>query len=186
MIGRRSFLVGLAGVASPLLVAKRGRATTVRPVSLAELTQASRHVLVGVPVESFSQWETIGDARRIVTYSRVLTRDDLDGSDPEAELLVRTLGGRVGDIAQLVHGEARLKQGDPNALFVHQNHDGTLVVTAMAQGEFPLQVDQRGVERLERSPALGDMTTLSRSAVLALDGRDLVTARRLIREAKQK
>jgi len=186
MLGRRRFLVGLGGVGLFLGVPARGHATTVRPVSLAELVQASRHVLVGVPVESYSQWEKLADARRIVTYSRIVTRDELDGSKPESELLVRTLGGRVGDVAQLVHGEARLRQGEPHALFLYKNRDGALTVTAMAQGEFPVVRDERGVERLERSRALGHMKVVARSAVLALDGRDLATARNLIREATQK
>jgi hypothetical protein len=185
MILRRRFLMGLGAVGSILLASENGRATTVRAVSLEELVRASRHVLLGVPVESYSRWERFGEARRIVTYSRVLTHADLDGSTPGAELLVRTLGGRVGDIAQLVHGEARLRQGSLHALFLHPLRDDALGVTAMAQGEFPVVVDARGVERLRPSPHLDHVKLLPRSAVARLDGKDPNAVAALVREAKR-
>src|SRR5215475_11867859 len=105
MLSRRSLLAG--GLA--MLAVGRVRpaqATIVRSVTLTELVQQSRHALVGTPTSTASLWETIGGTDRIVTYTRVRVEYPLDGTAPaSSELVVRTLGGTVGDIGQVVPGE---------------------------------------------------------------------------------
>jgi hypothetical protein len=151
-----------------------------------ELVERSRHVLLGEPLEAYSVWERVGGRRHIVTYTRVRTKDVLGGSDPrDEELLVRTLGGRVGELGQLVHGEAQLVTGLRNVLFLMPSRDA-LAVTAMAQGQYPLRRDARGVERLKRNPTLAELVDESGSAVQRLTGRSLDEARTLLRGAVRK
>ncbi len=63
-------------------------------------------------LEQRSQWEELGGARRIVTYTR-LSIDRPVAGQPDGEIWVRTLGGAVGDIGQQVSGDAQLKIGAP-------------------------------------------------------------------------
>jgi hypothetical protein len=110
----------------------------------------------------------------------------LAGADPEQdELLVRTLGGRVGDIGELVHGEAMLSLGARGVLFVMPAR-GVLTVTAMAQGHYPLRRDTAGAERLRRSPEASELLHEAGSAVKRLPGLQVAEARTLLRAAVRK
>jgi hypothetical protein len=60
-----------------------------------------------------------------------------------AETWVRTLGGVVGNVGQRVEGEAVLTVGRPCLLFLRKGPvDGFYDVTARAQGQFPLVIDE--------------------------------------------
>lgn len=140
-------------------------ATTARVISLPQLVGITQHTVVGTPVDSHSLWETLGDAQRIVTYVRIDVAQSIDGRPPATRsILVRTLGGRVGDIGQLVHGEARLTLEKPAVLFLQSSSNGVLSVAAMAQGHFPLKSDENRVSRLTLSP---DMPYLLKNAASA-------------------
>ena len=149
-------------------------------VSLPELLGSSTTVGFAQSAEASSHWEEIGGSRRIVTYHRVGFDELLVGQD--RDLWVRTLGGRMGDIAQIVHGEAELRVGEPCLLFVRPARDGALVVTEMAQGHYPLR-DQAGTLRLRPSPRLGRLVHPDGSAAKALVGRTRDEARSLLVEA---
>jgi hypothetical protein len=166
-----------------LAVAPPARATLARALRLDELVARSRHVLVGEPLEAYSVWETIGDRKHIVTYHRVRTLELFAGVKPEHdELLVRTLGGRVGKLGELVAGEAQLSPGARGVLFVAQARE-VLAVTAMAQGHYPLARDAAGAERLRRSAQATDLLSVDGSAVKRLHGLSLGDARTLLRSA---
>jgi hypothetical protein len=116
----------------------------------------------------------------------VRTLELLAGADPrQEELLVRTLGGRVGDLGELVHGEAMIELGARGVLFVMPT-GGALAVTAMAQGHYPLLRDAAGIERLRRSPEAAELTGEDGSAVKQLSGLLVTEARTLVRRAVQK
>jgi hypothetical protein len=134
--------------------------------------------MVGEPLDSYSVWEQLGGRKHIVTYTRVRAHELLAGVDPKQdELLVRTLGGRVGDLGELVHGEAMLTVG---VLFVMPTRDA-LGVTAMAQGHYPLLRDAAGAERLRRSPEASELLDEDGSAVKRFTGLQVAEARELIR-----
>lgn len=156
-------------------------ATVARALSLPELVTGSRATLLGVPREASSHWETLGGSRRIVTYTRVEVVEPL-GGDPGAELLLRTLGGRVGKIGQIVHGEAVLTLDQPTVLFVTDSAEGPPVVTAMGQGEYPVHEEGDGERRLRLSPRMPELHggADARAAARRLAGRPLGEARQLI------
>src|SRR5690606_22200661 len=95
-------------------------------------------------------------------------------------LMVRTLGGRVGDIGQLVHGEARFELGAPSVLFVTPDDDGVLGITAMAQGHYPLGADPDDSVRLRASPNIPALVRVEGSAVQRLVRRTVVEAENLV------
>jgi hypothetical protein len=165
------------------LVSHPALASLSRAVRLEELVARSEHVLLGEPLEAYSRWERIGDRKHIVTYTRVRAHELLGGKDPEQdELLVRTLGGRVGELGELVHGEASLRIAARSVLFV-MPAQGVLSVTAMAQGHYPLEKSSAGVELLRRSPAASELLAEANSAVRRLPGLRVAEARALVQQA---
>lgn len=176
--------VAAAG-ALAVLGPKPASASLSRAVALEELVSRSQHVLVAEPLDGESVWETVGKRRHIVTYTRVRLLELLSGRDPsQDELMVRTLGGRIGDLAELVHGEATLTLGARSVLFTMPSR-GALSVTAMAQGHYPLRRDKLGAERLQRSPAAVELLQESGAAVQRLTGLDLAQARQLLRQVRK-
>ena len=182
MMRRRAVLSGLGALGAVLTLPAAARASLARAISLAELVKASSHVLHGLPLEASSRWETLGEQRRIVTYTRVRTDERVAGDNPpDTEVLVRTLGGQVGDIGQVVHGEALLRINEACLLFLHVNGDPSEQVVAMAQGHYPILADSAGVRRLGASPNLPHLVGNAQSAVHALVGLSLERARVLVR-----
>lgn len=156
------------------------QASLARALGLSELVIASQHVVIGVPGEAWSRWENVGPSRRIVTYTRVKVEETISGTPSGAELLVRTLGGRVGDIGQITYGEAVLKRGQRSMLFVRPDQDGRLTVTGMAQGHFPVKADNQGFYKLLASPELAELVGVRDSAVSRLVGKTVSESQRLI------
>jgi hypothetical protein len=122
-------------------------------VSLHELTQSSSYVVVATAAERRSAWEDMPSGRRIVTYTRLDVERSVVG-DPGKSVWVRTLGGEVGTLGQSVSGEARLTPGARALVFLYKA-GSTVVVTAMAQGHFPVSTDAAGLARLGASPDAG-------------------------------
>ena len=177
---RRGFVRVAVGVLGAVM-SRPALASLARALPVAELVGRSRHVLVGEPLDAYSVWEQLGPRKHIVTYTRVRAVELLAGADPaQDELLVRTLGGRVGELGELVHGEAMLTLGERSVLFVMPTRDA-LGVTAMAQGHYPLRRDNAGAERLRRSPEAAELLHEEGSAVKRLTGLQIAEARSLVR-----
>lgn len=137
-------------LAAGLATSLDAKASLARAVSLQGLVAGSRFFVVGTPVSGSAQWEQVGKRRRIVTYSVVRVESSLYGEAPEsAEVLVRSLGGSVGNVGQVVHGEALLALGQRSAIFLSDVAPGVLRVTSMSQGHYPLRRDEAGVHRLQ-------------------------------------
>ena len=183
-VSRRGLFLGLSACAVGLLLPERARAGLARPIGLSELVRTSRHAVVGIPREAFSRWEVIGRGRRIVTHTRLGVDRLVSGVQvSDGELWVRTLGGRVGNIGQVVEGEALLRLGERALVFLAPSPDSVLHVTALAQGHYPLRADSAGVERLMPSPRLSALLKGEESAVRTLVGRRLVEAIDLVHQA---
>jgi hypothetical protein len=184
MLSRRQVLralgVGCAAVASPRLAS----ATMARAVTLPELVGLSQYALVGRATGANSRWETVGSSRRIVTYVQVEVTQPIDGRPPpDTTLFLRTLGGQVGEIGQLVHGEARFELGAQSVVFVAPDEDGVLGITAMAQGHYPLRADTATeIVRLRASPNMPSLTRVDGSAVQRLVSKTVVEAEGLVSE----
>jgi len=173
--------LGLAGAG--LALPRLASATLARAISLPELVGLSRYALVGTATDASSRWESVGDSRRIVTYVRLEVAQPIDGRPPpDTTLMLRTLGGRVGDIGQLVHGEAVFELGAASAVFLTPDEDGVLGITGMAQGHYPLQTIAGDVARLKASPNLPSLLRVPGSAVQRLSQRTVLEAESLVSE----
>lgn len=184
MLSRRRLLHGLSGAAAACILCPDALASSARALTLRELLLRSRHTLVGTPRAVESRWEYYAGARRIVTYTTLQVSQSIDGRPaPASELQLRTLGGSVGDIAQVVHGEAQPKLDRPGLLFLDSDEGGVFRVTGMAQGHYPLKPDANGVSRLIRSPNLAEMKDFTEAAVRVLPGRTVLEAEQLVVKA---
>jgi hypothetical protein len=178
---RRGFLFW-AGTMAITLSGARARASLARAVTLARLVRSSERAVVATAVDAHSRWETVGRKKRIVTYTRIRVDETLGGPEDQ-ELMVRTLGGQVGAVGQVVHGEAVLILGEPAILFLATDADATPLVTEMAQGHYPVRAANDGERRVFPSPRLSEIDLGADSAVRQLVGRRLDDARSLVRKA---
>jgi hypothetical protein len=145
-------------------------------ISLEELVRESAQIWVGLPIEKHSRWETSRSARQIVTYTRLRRQLLVARSEADAgELWVRTRGGTVGEIGEIVHGEAQFSRTQPSLVFLGHGPVAYRVI-GMAQGQFPVQRDVRGVQRLLAHPNLADLVHGERAAARELVGLALESA----------
>lgn len=162
-------------------------ATVVVEVSLSFLAVRASTVIVGVPGRAVAVWEVgASGRRRIVTYRLVLVERVVAGEVERREVWVRSLGGRIGDIAERVEGEAVLPAGRRMLLFLVENADGTASVLAMAQGAYVVARGEDGVDRLETMRERGMVAAAAGepSAAARLSGRTLQESTRLVTEAR--
>jgi hypothetical protein len=184
-VSRRVVLGAAALGLGELCLPKTAQATLVRGLSLEELARSSQLIVLGTALEASSHWETLGGRRRIVTDTRVRVDDVLDKGAPASEVLVRTLGGTVGDLAAMVFGEATLNLEERAVLFLAEQ-SGVQRVNGMAQGHYPLRLDAKKALRLAPSPRAPELVGKGDLAVKRLTGQELTQARVLIREALSK
>jgi Matrixin len=142
---RRVGLGALTLLAGALVSESSAQASVSVSIGFEDLLKRASAAVVVVPIEQSSVWE----AGRIATYTHLRVERLLAGQLP-SEVWVRTLGGGVGRIGQIVEGEASFSVGITSLVFVHPRGDGTLGVVEGAQGQFPL-VTTQGVLRLTAS-----------------------------------
>lgn len=185
-LGRRSYLLGGASLAAALLLCPReAHATLVRGLTLAQLVAKSELVLQLTPLDAFSHYVDIGDRRSLVTDTLARVDDVLAKAHPPgSELTIRTLGGRLGNTGEIVHGQAELALQATCAAFLKRGQDGAHWVMGMAQGHYPLRADGPQL-RLSASPNLPTIRDWSTSAVRRLTGQTLPDARRLVADLVQ-
>lgn len=160
-MNRRAFLLASALALPPALTLSHteplavadAHASVAVLMSLDEMVAASTQVVVATASDHHSVWEDMPSGRRIVTYTKLSVERTVAGA-PAQEVWVRTLGGTVGKIGQSVAGEAQIATGSRAFYFLAQSGP-TMVVTGMAQGHFPIVVDDKGVARLKASPDPG-------------------------------
>lgn len=172
--------MSVAAGAAGSLWSGQARATVMRALPLETLVQSSRHILVVTPLAAASHFEELGRRRRIVTDTRVRVEEGLAKADGvDSELLVRTLGGAVGDLGERVHGQPQLALGEHCVVFLLRGPDGLHYVNGMAQGHYPLRGETARL--LTRSPDLPEILDFDRSAVKALVGSELRAAQSRVR-----
>ncbi len=129
------------------------QASISKEATLEELVERSTVIVDAVPAEFQSRWEDIpGVGRRIVTYTRLESISAIAGTT-DSTLWVRTLGGHVGNVGQIVEGEAALAIGKRSLLFLRANEGGFQEVVEMAQGHY--LIDDSSADHLVRSTVHG-------------------------------
>jgi hypothetical protein len=179
---RRGFLLGVASVGATLY-AGPARATLVRGLPLLVLVQRSERILVVEPLEAVCGYAEIGGRRSIITDTRLRVHEAWTEA-AESELLLRTLGGRMDGVAELVHGQPELELGVRGVAFLKLGRDQQAWWTVgMAQGHFPLSGASQA-SRLLANRNLPSILNLETSAVRRLVGRQLSEARDLVQKLR--
>jgi hypothetical protein len=151
----------LALLAGGLGLSGDARASISFAVSWDALVRGSSSVAVVTPMDARSVWED----GRICTYTHVNVDRAVAGElATGGDAWVRTLGGIVGKVGQVVDGEAVFSPGRASLLFLRHGAAGTHDVTARGQGQFPVVPDA--------DPALPARVTRSHVAGLLLPPRD--------------
>lgn len=194
LITRRTFGFSLASAGAVTLLAHSSEATTVRALSLDNLIEFSDRASLGTPVHYSSDFAYIRGSRRIVTWTRIAQEEDLYSEDGQAdEILVMTLGGKVGNLRQKVPGEAALTMGQRCLIFASSEQpDGTRQVIGMAQGKFTVEKGERldvlrpsrDLPHLVRSRQGGAGGAVLKTAMETLSGKSIDEARSLLRGRK--
>jgi hypothetical protein len=116
------------------------------------LIRESTAAAVVTPTSGLSIWE----GGRIYTYTQVHVEQRVAGQAPTGDAWVRTMGGEVGRVGQLVDGEAALAPGQRSLLFLTSGPVGAFDVTARGQGQFLVKTDDPSVPpRLARTRSVG-------------------------------
>ena len=119
-------------------------ATLVLPMSLEQLSEEASVVVHGRVTNRWSAWD---DAhRRIWTYTQIEPVEVWRG-DAGTGLVVRTIGGQVGEIGMQVAGTPQLVPGEEFVLFL-EDRDGPgpgMGIVGFAQGAFRIQREPAGL-----------------------------------------
>jgi hypothetical protein len=99
------------------------------------MTQRASHVFHGVVVARKAAWE----GGQIYTSTHVDVLEMVKGQ-PERQIVVKQLGGVVGNLGMKVAGQASFEVGEEVVLFVKPGINA-LEVIGMAQGRYQVQVD---------------------------------------------
>ncbi|HEY8077017.1 MAG TPA: hypothetical protein VIF62_22980 [Labilithrix sp.] len=133
-----------AGVAGSALVPTDAHASVSIAVGFDDLVKDADGVALATPTDAKAVWE----GGRIVTYTKLKVDQGVAGETTTGqELWVRTLGGVVGKIGQLVDGEPVFSPNKQSLLFLRKFSQGTYEVSARAQGQFPILVDDASKAR---------------------------------------
>ena len=136
------------------LLPGRALATTVVPPEFEELVNKSDYVVRAVVKSVRSEFSRPG-SKSIVTYVELDVKEVITGDPPEP-LVLRMLGGRVGDKRMVVSGAPEFVVGDEDILFIRDNGKVFNPLTALMHGRYPIARDKatgRGfVMRNNRAP----------------------------------
>jgi len=173
--------LSILGLAAVGLYEAPAVAAVARALSIGELVKKSSSALVLTGVARRATWQVIGGSRRIVTETRARVEEVVTGADPSAsEVVVHTLGGRIGTVGQIVEGEAELELGETSLTFLTSLAPLAYAVTAMAQGHYPVVNDAHG-KTLAANRQLPALLKKTGSAVERLAGRSLSEGLALVR-----
>jgi hypothetical protein len=130
----------LASACASLFVPSDASASVSIAVGFDALVKDADAVVVITPNEAQSVWED----GRIYTYTKVKVDQGVAGDlGAGADGWVRTMGGVVGKIGQMVDGEPVFQTGKPSLLFLRKFKENTVFeVSARGQGQYPIKIDE--------------------------------------------
>lgn len=174
-------LYSVAILAGLLLAAPLG-AVIMRALSLNELVEGSDRIVLATVISNESRWND--EHTRIYTYTTIRVEEYLKGSGSVGEtLVVRTLGGAVGEMGLHVEGAPVFRPNDKEVIFLSSiTGRPEFSVTGWNQGRFKvLTHPETGQERVVRTlpgtrvvQTQGESTGSELRAIRTLD--DLRTA----------
>ncbi len=156
MLRFKPLLALIAPIFGAFLVASPAEGSIVRGLELDELVRSADSIVLGRVVFSESFVRRDG---QIGTWHRIDVEREIRGPGAgDTEVIIETLGGRVGDVAMKVEGEPSLDVGERVIVFI----SGGGPYTAFR----PVGMSQ-GVMRVQREQA-GDIVRQSREGLMLM------------------
>jgi hypothetical protein len=113
-------------------------ATTVTRLNMEQLVQRADLIVQGHVESVYSQWD---EARRLVfTYISIRVDEPLKGEYRQS-VLIRQVGGTVGNIQMSIAGVPQFKSGEMAIVFLKHQDDSTFQVVGMNQGLYKIVED---------------------------------------------
>lgn len=142
-------------VAVGLVLARPTRATTVSAPEFTSLVNQADYVVRAVVKSVRAEAETGPNGRKIHTYVELDVRELIAGTPP-TPLVLRLLGGKVGDEQMVLKGAPQFSVGDEDILFIHGNGTMAYPLVGIMHGRYPVRQDavttQRYVARSNGAP----------------------------------
>lgn len=132
------WLLALAALAAAVFVVAPAFATTIEALDMRALVERSDRVLLGTVVRQEARWD---DRHRIVTDVTVRVEDAMKGDAAVGhEVVVRCLGGAIGDLGMHIEGEPSFEDGDRAIVFGRAIRGAAYVrPVGMSQGVLPIR-----------------------------------------------
>ena len=139
----------LLSVLLVLVFAHSTKATTAVMIPDAELIVNSRIILYGRVISATSDWDS--SHSMVWTYVEVSVERLLKGELTQTTIVLRQLGGTVGESGIRIDGQPVFTPGERVLLYLNTGADGTLHAAHNFMGKFVVKTDSTGAEFVERS-----------------------------------
>ncbi len=127
-------------------------ATTVTPPEFPELVNQSDYIVRAVVKSVTSDYANPG-SRKIVSQVELEVKEVIVGKPP-SPLVLRVMGGRVGDREMILEGVPKFRAGEEGIYFVQGNGRQIFPLVAMMHGLYPVKREAGGREFITRSNAV--------------------------------
>jgi hypothetical protein len=135
----RRWMRATAGGALALALAAGAAATTIERMSLAKMAQAAP-VIVRARCAGNAVARSAGEIWTLTSFDV----EETWRGEPPAQVTVRLLGGRMGNITSHVSGVPRFRPGEDVVLFLEPTSAGDFSVVSWEQGTFRVRGEARG------------------------------------------
>lgn len=112
----RSFQLKYLMAAACLSFPFSGFSYEFKPVTLPELVGRAQEIVVGQVVRQYSQWDE--EKKEIYTFTHLKVSERVKSNGGADEIVMRHLGGKVGDIESHVQGMPSFEEGERVLLFL--------------------------------------------------------------------
>jgi hypothetical protein len=166
--GRLALLTGFLAVVG---FSAQVSATVVVPMADEALIHGAAAIVTGVVTGIENEEDGAGQT----AYTRVSLRvaEVLKGIVPEGDLVVRQLGGQIGDRHLRIEGAPEFAVGERVLLFLGRHADGAPRVLHQYQGKFSVRMDAGAGAELAVRTMPQNVRRLSSRGVTALTGSDM-------------
>jgi len=117
----------------------RANATVVQKLSDEDKTVQAQAILIGTCTSIRSEWNEEGT--KIFTYITISPQTVLKGDDIPEELVIKSLGGVIGDIGMHADGTSVFEEGEEVLLFLRGGPRGLHKVLGLSEGKFSVKTD---------------------------------------------
>src|SRR5207249_4767345 len=95
-----------------------------------------------------------GDGR-LFTLVTLSVEEVLKGALPAQTIILKEVGGTVGETREVIFGAATFQRGERVLVFLRARPDGSLHSNQLAMGKFRIEVDAAGLPRAVRNFGTG-------------------------------